>query len=767
MADSNQIRQEVVTRLLNDAAFLERFLQDPDGVLAEFPGLDRFDARYLKDKIEDWDSLTAVAERFNIPIPEQLTETLVTFDESDNPPRLQLALHLQDDPAFFALFQKDPAAALAAYPALDDDDAAYIQERITDAATLQAVIDRYSTTVQAANGGSSGPPRPAPPPPAPDSPSKSVEQERPPRVVNTGFAGQATPTDLITSFNSPLAADQPYYFWFQVGELMEAGLAQEVYELPANKLPPEAHLTIALFAFEDELELTGAEMGEIKLAPEGAITVTRRADEPTAVSDALLDQRLYFGIRTMPDEGYGRLRCNIYYQHTLVQSHLIVARVAADPTAQPHRMLWHTMDYTLSKSLDSVQLVAMRQNILSIMINDNGNGTHGFRFMGGKAFKNDATLGEGAITQLQGWTRGALRKAAWGDDEPYKSGKKYQYGSQLNLNKLQADLLSMVINGFRAFDALISPLVGDADKVWDVMDWMVKPGQVQIANKEAAQLVIPAAMFYDYPFLDGNAPGDYSLCSTFLEALPGSKPLEECACFQGDCPSYEDELVICPSGFWGFRHYLGLPMSVKSAPDAPLKIGGSSPPKMAVSVSTDPNFTERPSHEQRLQQMGVGWEYADSRDEALTMLKATESQIVYFYCHGGLTERGMPYLSLGSKDGDWFTRGNLRTRRIRWKKIRPLVFINGCHTTQITPERALDFVSGFVETSGAAGVIGTEITIFEPIAVQFAEECLRRFLFDGQTLGQAVRGARLHMLKNGNPLGLVYIPYALPALKLA
>ena len=106
------------------------------------------------------------------------------------------------------------------------------------------------------------------------------------------------------------------------------------------------------------------------------------------------------------------------------------------------------------------------------------------------------------------------------------------------------------------------------------------------------------------------------------------------------------------------------------------------------------------------------------------------------------------------------------TNCLVWEKIRPLVFINGCHTTQITPERALDFVSGFIETSGAAGVIGTEITIFEPLAVQFAEECLRRFLFENQTLGEAVRGARLHLLKQGNPLGLVYIPYALPALKL-
>lgn len=749
MADSSQIRAEIVTRLLNDAAFLARFLADPDAVLAEFPGLDKFDARYFKDKITDWASLTAVAQRFGIAVPER-----PPIAAKENPPRLQMALHLRDDFAFIQLYRLDLAAAFAAYPDLAEEDEAYIRERFTGEQTLQGLIDRFQDTLRRVDL------------PASDTPG-SEPGDMPKRYVNTGFASQASPAEPITTFNTPLTAAQPYYFWLEIGELLAGGLAQEGIVLPTDKLPPEAKLKIALFAFDGEIELTGTEVGEVQLAPTGIIRVTRRADEPAGVPADLLDQRLFFAVRTMDREGYGRLRCNIYYQNTLVQSHLIVARISAVPAAQPYRMMWHTSDYTLSKSLDSEQLAAMGENLLSIMVNDNGNGTHGFRFVGGQEFKNDATLGEGAIAQLQGWTRGTLRKAAWGDEEEYKPGKKYQYGGKLDLKKMQADLVNMANYGWKAYDGLINPLAGDVDKAYELADLMRYPGQVQIATKETAQLVIPAAMFYDRVLLEGNKPDDYSLCPEFLRALEGDDPLEQCACFQGNCPSYAEEFIICPSGFWGFRHYLGLPMSVKSAPDAPLKIGGGSPPRLAVSVSTDKDFVERPLHEQRLQKMGVGWEYADSRDEALDMLKATESQVVYFYCHGGLTDKGFPYLSLGSPDSDWFTRGNLRARRIRWQKVRPLVFINGCHTTQITPERALDFVSGFVETSGAAGVIGTEITIFEPIATEFAEECLHRFLFENRTLGEAVRGARLHMLKNGNPLGLVYIPYALPALKLA
>ena len=63
-------------------------------------------------------------------------------------------------------------------------------------------------------------------------------------------------------------------------------------------------------------------------------------------------------------------------------------------------------------------------------------------------------------------------------------------------------------------------------------------------------------------------------------------------------------------------------------------------------------------------------------------------------------------------------------------------------------------------------MVGTEITLFEPLACTFAEEFMRRFL-GGTSVGKAILEARLALLKNSNPLGLVYIPYALASLRLA
>lgn len=149
------------------------------------------------------------------------------------------------------------------------------------------------------------------------------------------------------------------------------------------------------------------------------------------------------------------------------------------------------------------------------------------------------------------------------------------------------------------------------------------------------------------------------------------------------------------------------------------------------------------------------------------MLKGTQDQIIYFYCHGGLLGT-TPFISVG-RDDPPITPDNIQG--VRWSDSNPLVFINGCHTTALDPDKALDFVSTFVDAQ-AAGVVGTEITISEPLACAFAEECLSRFLVSDETagetrtIGESVRGARLALLKLGNPLGLVYIPFAVASLRL-
>src|SRR6185436_12549532 len=214
-----------------------------------------------------------------------------------------------------------------------------------------------------------------------------------------------------------------------------------------------------------------------------------------------------------------------------------------------------------------------------------------------------------------------------------------------------------------------------------------------------------------------------SLCPTFEQAFNQNSALPDLDCFKGNCPSRTDVTTVCPSGFWGFRHYLGMPLSVKNGPPVATTIDVKGDLKMAVGVAT--NLTLFKTHTDAVKGLrpGMGWEYAETRAKVFDVMKESP-HVVYFYCHGGLA-RNAPYLQVGTKD--LIQRSNLYTYKIVWNATRPLVFINGCHTTAVEPQQALEFISPLITYSRGAGVIGTEITIFEQLATAFALECLRRF----------------------------------------
>ncbi|MCA9975045.1 MAG: CHAT domain-containing protein [Anaerolineales bacterium] len=673
----------------------------------------------------------------------------------------QVLQDLIDDENLRQLFFTDKASALSRYSLNPSEERWF--SRINSMADLEKEAKRFEITLK------SGSPKEVTPLPGADTGDSAG------RLVNTGFASFNQPQTPL-DYHVPLNTNQDYYFWLEVGELI-AGAIDELPQ-PLPPLPPNARLQVVLFPFASEFALTGEEyIGELKQEEDGAVRVSRPATRPRALlGKPIMRQRLFFLVHAPPRPGAHRLRCNIYYQQLLIQSHLVTMQVAVNP--QPtERALSTVVDYTLSHTLDIHNFAEMESTKLSLMLNDNGNGSHGFRFFGEGDFQSNATLSETALQDLIEQTRQALRMTAWGDDQPYNPKKnpnqvyRYQKG-KITLSQLRADLIRLARNGYRFYDTLITQLAGDKLKARQLRQMMLNTGQVQIATKQAANQYVPAALFYDYR-LDANlGEADYELCPTFVDAITNKKPLAETPCFHGNCPTQSEDKpleerlrMICPSGFWGFRHNLGMPLSIASAPDAPSSIPCPGAPEFTVGAYQ--GFQERAEHEKRLQalQNGLVWHYASSRDDTLKELNQTKPHVVYFYCHGGVANN-VPFILVGKEGERGITRDNLDAFDIFWEEPRPLVFINGCHTTALEPEQAINLVSGFVESAYAAGVIGTEITIFEPIAVAFAEEFFARFVTQRQPVGEAIRGARLKMLEAANPLGLVYIPYVMPGLKL-
>jgi CHAT domain-containing protein len=576
--------------------------------------------------------------------------------------------------------------------------------------------------------------------------------------------------------------------------------------LNVEELPAEAVLTVALFDFENELAITpGQDVGELKIQKDGRVRVLRQPIDPKSVPlspDAAkdyLEHFLLFPISVPVNAAIHRLRCNIYCAQVLVQSHVVSANVKATPDPIPEACT-KKLDYVLSENLRARHLVAMTEepHLLSLMINDNGDGSHSFRFFGddgSERFKDNAQIDGPEISGFLNEARQAMHKVSWGNVDPWDPAKplayRYQAGA-FDRKKLARDLAFLARAGWAIFDGFASHL---HTTIEDLQTLMATPGLVQIALKLSPRVVVPAAIIYDYNWAPDTydfSTTEFQLCPTFSAAIDqarnGGPALEECDCFKGKCALKEmiaeitqdpDKTLadlppmVCPSGFWGYRHSMGLPLTLDGTnKEVPPVIEFKNDLQMVAGVSTDPQFVLRDPHLTRLKALKsvLQFERNESYKAIVKRLKSAAPHLIYFYCHGGIRANNKrPYLEIGVDDR--FGPESLSAEKIKWSEPHPLVFINGCHTTSLNPEISLHFVSSFVQQSGAAGVIGTEITIFEPLAAQFAEQCLSRFLgasphTESMPIGKAVRGARLEILKQGNPLGLVYIPYAVATLRL-
>jgi len=209
----------------------------------------------------------------------------------------------------------------------------------------------------------------------------------------------------------------------------------------------------------------------------------------------------------------------------------------------------------------------------------------------------------------------------------------------------------------------------------------------------------------------------------------------------------------------------------------PLQIRVGHPkPEIVVGVSLDLDRDLTDQHMKVIEEQLTGFAAIkrDSREEVATALAEARLEIVYFYCHSRRALLGganVPYLEVGKgerispddilawDESDWAANGN------HWRETSPLVFINGCHTAELTPDLLVNFVDTFVGVY-ASGVVGTEVLLHQQVAGEAAVEFLAG-LQASKSVGQALREMRLHFLSKGNLMGLAYTPYCSAELTLA
>jgi hypothetical protein len=472
-------------------------------------------------------------------------------------------------------------------------------------------------------------------------------------------------------------------------------------------------------------------------------------------------------LRAPLEAGPAHVRIMVYFRNNLVQSQAMTADVAAHAGEGDGYTSW--VDYSLTADLTDVGRLPARG--LNILTNANADASHRIVFNDG----DDKLL---AFNLTEGQMRGAVDQARFAlrDIHIVEGGgffgktmrNRYDDQNGKPFAAFVDDLTALARVGWKLWATLLTNHPERRDELRNGR--LAEPTTIQIARTRGSGFIFPWALVYDIPF-DEAAPSRCRLLDTWdawrAEAEPGR-----------GCPYAADHRMntLCPFGFWGFKHTIEQPPPMAGGKGLPLAIeAGNKPLELLAGVSLELDDALLKAHFQRVQsrlsQFAV--RVCKSRKDITEGLARPAQELVYFYCHGRRekvpgSDALSPYLSVG--DGE-----KIRPEHIiaweqgawpksHWRQTPPLVFINGCHTTDITPEALLNFVDAFASVN-AAGVIGTEISVHQQVAGEVAEEFLFHFQSE-RSAGEAMRRVRTHLLRKGNLLGLAYTPFCSSDLRL-
>ena len=511
--------------------------------------------------------------------------------------------------------------------------------------------------------------------------------------------------------------------------------------------------------------------------------------------------------------GVARGRLSLYYRNNVIQSARVTAQVARTSnvvSATPNAI---DVDYVLSGTFhDAATLLRGRtvrfteseeraERPVGVSVTVNADGANGHRII----VKTDAAGAPAVAAPAPGWTRynptgtGELLARArqglldcfWARDgagEPQENVIGLDAANGKTYDGFRYDLRALAVLGSELFKVVTGELLaedGAKPRVWvgTLRQAIRQSTVIQVARTVSAAYAFPWALLYEHPM-----PGPkFAFCKVVEEWKPSGR---RTGTLRTQCP-YADEAwhrenIYCPYGFWGLKHIVEQPPSALQrlrdgtwvVRDTTKIITATAPFDVAMAVTGDTRLDQKrlKTHITQLGQKLPPARFAPptpvgTRTLVRAML-ATPPAIAYFLCHG---ERDtQPFLGIGARDQDpehriypdtvqdWASTPvppNLAT----WATGHPLIFLNGCHTSDLNPNEVMNFVTAFTHAD-AAGILGTEVSVILPVATEVAESILGKVV-GGTPVGEALHQTRWELLNKGNLLGLAYTLYALADLR--
>jgi hypothetical protein len=638
---------------------------------------------------------------------------------------------------------------------------------------------------------------------------RELQRANAPRVLNANFADAQ---GVLLAATDALVGERDYDLLVEIGPRWseQPSLVSGASEFPIAALPPghDGYRINVSFVSDDFSppivsgacwlpEQTGGSRPMIDGEPSATSAPLKLRLRAPALGGADAKRRLH-----------GRLF--LYYENNLLQSAQVavtVARVADRNLDTPNEIV---VDYLLTGAFRDVGALAVRyveptrptssaeQVGLSLTLNEDGSGSHRIvvREDGQTAYFNYDPLGANALLAE---VRGELSNCYWQRNARGDIVHDSEGNPSLGLDRENGkggdaflwDLLKLAKLGSRLFGLLFTnvvPPAGQTAPQWiaALRTSLAESKVIQIARTGPAQYVFPWSLVYDHALTE---PTQVEFCPVIQEwdetgRRRNRSPLSNCP--HSHQAWHARDNLICPYGFWGLRHRVEQPPSLPHPEAEKAPSESSRRIRAQQSLSLGVALTGDASLDQAAIARHVGQLSAISRltfappaaaqdwEAVRSMLRAP--QIAYFLCHGEVDPTDGPYLGIGARDKE--PRHRIYAQALsqffvsasgiepnEWARKTPLIFINGCHTTDLTPGQMLNFVAPFTQ-AGASGVIGTEISVLLPVAVEVAEMLIRS-LAAGEPIADAIRAIRWNLIDRGNLLGLAYTPYCFADLRVA
>jgi hypothetical protein len=598
-------------------------------------------------------------------------------------------------------------------------------------------------------------PAPPPPPTPPTPPGPQC-----PRYANASLADPAT--------NEPWARDwvigpaDQLHLRLDIGPLSEASQVSEPVPFPDDRLPP-GDLQIDVVVSSSTFRV-GREPGTIPTASSAEDSFLLPGDGGQArTADG--GSTLTFVLHAPAEPGPAMARITYYFRGAVVQSHLLSAQIGAVPGGEADEPWSIVTDYTVAAVLATASAIPDRPRVAVILNGDDTGHQIYLRIRG-----TDSAKPQSAAANLPS----AIGSATRAFREELASESVAPTARNQSRAKLVTALRTLAPLGWDMYSALFAV-------VPDVLLGLGASGStsvvLHVARPAGVTLSVPWSFVYSIPLYK---PIEQVAVCPLVATWDGHSPLvsgQPLSCPQADAVPHTSDL-LCPFGFLGFRFDIE---QLNTTEQPVLNI--SAPPGSSVVVAETTYQVDKKALQDHVTAItkavarldGVVTDEARDKDK-LKQLISRDLPLVYFFCHGDRPDPDSPetYLGIGNNElvrptdlVGWIQEAFF-TRQLRvWNQIRPLVFINACHSVELDPKALFNYIDVFVGGGNAAGVIGTEVKVSQPLAMEFAGTFFDQLLAPGATVATALRHARLDFLASGNIFGLNYTPYCWADLTIA